>query len=56
MLLRDFHGLMFLRRGGCDKMEHHAAITEEDLIILRKSEAMNPNTPQGLVNKMWFNI
>ena len=30
------------------------AITEEDLVVLRKSEAMNPNTMQGLVNNLWL--
>ncbi len=35
---------------------NHAVITEEDLVVLRKSEAMNPNTPRGLVNKVWFDI
>ncbi|GLD67176.1 zinc finger MYM-type protein 4-like protein [Lates japonicus] len=45
-----------LRRVGRDKTEHHAVITDEDLVVLRRSEAMNPNTPRGLVNKVWFDI
>jgi len=52
-----FSGLIkSLRRAGRDKTENHAAITKEDLAILRKSEAINPDTPQGLVNKLWFDI
>ncbi|KAJ4922588.1 hypothetical protein JOQ06_021656 [Pogonophryne albipinna] len=50
-----FSGLIkSLRRAGQDKTEHHPAITNEDLEILRKSRAMDPNTPQGLLNKVWF--
>uniref|UniRef100_A0A668AW89 ZMYM2-like/QRICH1 C-terminal domain-containing protein n=1 Tax=Myripristis murdjan TaxID=586833 RepID=A0A668AW89_9TELE len=45
-----------LRRAGHDKSQHHPAITEEDIKILRNSAAMNPKTPQGLVNKVWFDI
>ncbi len=48
--------IKFLRRAGHDKTEHHARITNKDLVVLRKLEAMNPNTPRGLVNKVWFNI
>lgn len=52
-----FSGLLkFLRKAGHDKTQHHSTITEDDLIILRNSEAMNPNTPQGLVHKVWFDI
>ncbi len=36
----------FLRRAGHDKTEHHARITNKDLVVLRKLEAMNPNTPR----------
>ncbi|KAJ4925680.1 hypothetical protein JOQ06_018401, partial [Pogonophryne albipinna] len=50
-----FSGLIkSLRRAGQDKTEHHPAITNEDLEILRKSRAMDPNTPRGLLNKVWF--
>ena len=43
-----FSGLIKpLRRAGRDKTEHHGAITEEDLAILRKSKAKNPDTPRG---------
>lgn len=48
--------IKFLRRAGHDNTERHPAISEENLTILRNSEAMNPNTPWGLVNKVWFNI
>ncbi|XP_034093410.1 zinc finger MYM-type protein 4-like [Gymnodraco acuticeps] len=52
-----FSGLIkSLRRAGQDKTEHHPAITNEDLEILRKSRAMDPNTPRGLLNKVWFDI
>ncbi|KAJ4946437.1 hypothetical protein JOQ06_024104 [Pogonophryne albipinna] len=48
-----FSGLIkSLRRAGQDKTEHHPAITNEDLEILRKSRAMDPNTPRGLLNKV----
>ncbi len=40
--------IKFLRRAGRDKTGHHAVITNEDLVVLRKLEAMNPNTPGGL--------
>ncbi|KAJ4934839.1 hypothetical protein JOQ06_007620 [Pogonophryne albipinna] len=43
-----FSGLIkSLRRAGQDKTEHHPAITNEDLEILRKSRAMDPNTPRA---------
>lgn len=52
-----FSGLIkFLRRAGHNKTDYRPVITDEDLIILRNSEAINPNTPRGLVNKVWFNI
>ena len=40
------------QRDGQDKTEHHQAITDDDLQILRNSRAMDPRTPRGLLNKV----
>ena len=48
-ILREFYGSARNSQG------QHYSISSY-LVVLRKLEAMNPNTPRGLVNKVWFNI
>ena len=45
-----------LRREGRDKTTHHQALSESDLAKIKHSDALNPNTPVGLVNKVWFDV
>lgn len=45
-----------LRRQGHDKSSHHSAISEADFEKIKNSPALNPNTPEGLVNKVWFDV
>ncbi|XP_076842064.1 uncharacterized protein LOC143486104 isoform X4 [Brachyhypopomus gauderio] len=45
-----------LRREGQDKSIHYPAISDEDFVKIKNSEALSPNTPAGLVNKVWFDV
>ncbi|XP_055076574.2 zinc finger MYM-type protein 4 isoform X2 [Misgurnus anguillicaudatus] len=45
-----------LRRERRDKTAHHPALTEADYNKIRHSPVLNPNTPEGLVNKVWFDV
>ncbi|XP_061572839.1 activating transcription factor 7-interacting protein 1 isoform X2 [Cololabis saira] len=41
-----------LRKNGLDTIVHHTSITNADLNTIKR--VLNPNTPTGLVNKVWF--
>lgn len=45
-----------IRREGRDKMEHHTPISTEDFSTIKLSDELNPYTPEGLVNKVWFDV
>ncbi|XP_056101432.1 uncharacterized protein LOC130080159 [Rhinichthys klamathensis goyatoka] len=45
-----------MRREGRDKTEHHTSISTKDFSTIKLSDALNPNTPEGLVNKVWFDV
>uniref|UniRef100_A0A8C9XGL7 ZMYM2-like/QRICH1 C-terminal domain-containing protein n=1 Tax=Sander lucioperca TaxID=283035 RepID=A0A8C9XGL7_SANLU len=44
------------RKNGQDKAKHHPHVTEADLKLLRESTALSPDTPLGLVSKVWFDL
>lgn len=41
-----------LRKKGLDTTVHHTSITDADFNAIKR--VLNPNTPVGLVNKVWF--
>lgn len=43
-----------LRKKGLDTTAHHSSITDSDFNAIKR--ILNPNTPEGLVNKVWFDI
>lgn len=46
--------LKALRREGKENVQHKAVIESKDLIKLNNSPFMSPNTPAGLLRKVWF--
>lgn len=44
------------RKEGCDKAAHHAAITENSMPLIKQSKALDTETTEGLVNKVWYDI
>lgn len=48
--------LKLLRKAGRDRTQHHPAISPGDLNTLRASAALQPNSPKGLLYKVWFDI
>ena len=45
-----------IRRAGRDKTTHHPPISNEDLLILKTSTALQPSNPKSLLQKVWFDI
>ncbi|XP_029295434.1 uncharacterized protein LOC115013344 [Cottoperca gobio] len=45
-----------IRKSGRDITLHHPALSPDDIRILRRSRAMDPSTPKGLLGKVWFDI
>ncbi|KAL9957133.1 hypothetical protein ACROYT_G038735 [Oculina patagonica] len=46
--------LKALRREGKEKVQHKAVIESQDLIKINNSPFTSPNTPGGLLRKVWF--
>ena len=45
-----------IRRAGKDRTTHHPPISPEDQRILKYAAALSPDNPQGLLNKVWYDI
>lgn len=45
-----------IRRAGRDRANHHPPISPADFEILKTSHVLQPNTPKGLLYKVWFDI
>ena len=45
-----------IRREGKENTQHKPVIESEDLVKLRESPFMSPNTPDRLLRKVWFNV
>ena len=45
-----------LRREGKEHTRHKPVIESEDLVKLKESPFLSPNTPDGLLRKVWFNV
>ncbi|KAK1903612.1 putative exonuclease domain containing protein, partial [Dissostichus eleginoides] len=43
-----------LRKKGLDTSVHHSSITEDDFKAIK--QVLDPKTPEGLVNKVWFDV
>lgn len=52
-----FRGILKqIRKAGKDRSNHHPIISPGDLNILKTSAALQPNSPKGLLHKVWFDI
>nr|XP_055042974.1 uncharacterized protein LOC129429980 isoform X2 [Misgurnus anguillicaudatus] len=45
-----------IRRSGADKTSHYPPMSFEDQQILKRSGALDPGHPKGLLNKVWYDI
>ena len=45
-----------IRKEGGDTSTHHSAISEADFLKIKTSSALSPETPCGLLHKVWFDI
>ncbi|KAK1886102.1 Histone-lysine N-methyltransferase PRDM9 [Dissostichus eleginoides] len=45
-----------IRKSGLDMSSSHPTLSPDDILILRRSKAMDTSTPKGLLNKVWFDI
>nr|XP_055023176.1 uncharacterized protein LOC129413508 isoform X2 [Misgurnus anguillicaudatus] len=45
-----------IRRSGADKTSHYPPMSFEDQQILKRSAALDPDHPKGLLNKVWYDI
>ncbi|KAK1904332.1 ATP-dependent helicase/nuclease subunit A [Dissostichus eleginoides] len=43
-----------LRKKGLYTSVHHSSVTEDDFNAIK--QVLDPNTPEGLVNKVWFDV
>ncbi len=45
-----------IRWSGRDRTSHYPPISSEDQQILKRSAALDPGNPKGLLNKLWYDI
>lgn len=45
-----------IRGAGRDKTAHHPPISPEDPRILKHSASLSPDSPKGLLNKVWYDV
>lgn len=45
-----------IRRSCTDRTSHYPPISFEDQKILKRSAALDPGNPKGLLNKVWYDI
>lgn len=39
-----------------DKKSHYQVLTEADFQKIKHSQTVNPNTPEGAMNTVWFDV